>query len=67
MYNKKGRVSEMKLDFFLFIFCGFQHSIANAITYGVAQILPNIGMLGICAFGNLAGAMFISLLEGNYE
>lgn len=51
----------------LFIYCGFQHSIANAIMYGVTQFLPDIGALGMCAFGNLAGAIFISLLEDNYE
>lgn len=43
----------------LFIFCGFQHSIANAITAGVTMelnlniILPIL----ICAAGNLVGAL----------
>ena len=64
---KKGSPMGIFLGVPLFILCGFQHSIANAITYGVAQILPNIGALGMCAFGNLAGAIFINLLEGNYE
>lgn len=43
----------------LFIFCGFQHSIANAITAGVTMgigwsvFLPIL----ICAVGNLVGAL----------
>ena len=46
----------------LFIYCGFQHSIANGIMFGVAHILPNIPVLMACALGNFVGAVFINLL-----
>lgn len=39
----------------LFIFCGFQHSIANAITMGVAGTF-SLSVL-LCALGNLVGAL----------
>lgn len=39
----------------LFIFCGFQHSIANAITMGVAMELSWTVLL--CAGGNFTGAI----------
>lgn len=39
----------------LFIFCGFQHSIANAITMGVAMEFSWTVLL--CALGNFAGAI----------
>lgn len=39
----------------LFIFCGFQHSIANVITMGVAGTFSFSVLL--CALGNLVGAL----------
>ena len=39
----------------LFIFCGFQHSIANAITMGAAMGLDFSVLL--CALGNFVGAL----------
>lgn len=39
----------------LFIFCGFQHSIANAITMGVAMEFSWTVLL--CALGNFVGAI----------
>ena len=39
----------------LFIFCGFQHSIANAITMGVATTFSWTILL--CALGNFVGAI----------
>lgn len=39
----------------LFIFCGFQHSIANVITMGVA--LSFSWTILLCALGNFAGAI----------
>jgi formate/nitrite transporter FocA (FNT family) len=39
----------------LFIFCGFQHSIANVITMGVAVEFSWTILL--CAAGNFAGAL----------
>lgn len=39
----------------LFIFCGFQHSIANVITMGAAGAFSWTILL--CALGNLAGAL----------
>lgn len=46
----------------LFIFAGFQHSIANAIMCGVGNSL-SIAVL-IAAAGNLVGAVFIWWLKG---
>lgn len=60
---KKNTIFGILLGVPLFIFCGFQHSIANAITYGVARMLPNLFNLSICALGNLVGAIFINLLS----
>lgn len=39
----------------LFIFCGFQHSIANVITMGVAGVFS--WSIILCALGNLVGAL----------
>lgn len=60
---KKNYVYGIFLGVPLFIYCGFQHSIANAIMYGVAHILPQVPLLMLCAMGNFAGAVFINLLS----
>ena len=44
----------------LFIFCGFQHSIANVITMGVAMGMDCSVLL--CAAGNFAGALMAYFL-----
>lgn len=62
---KKGNVYAIFLGVPLFIYCGFQHSIANAIVYGVAQTIPNIPLILFCAFGNLCGALIVNLLMEN--
>lgn len=47
----------------LFIFCGFQHCIANVITMGVAQTFS--WSLLICVFGNFVGSLLMWLLSRN--
>jgi len=42
----------------LFIFCGFQHCIANVITLGVASVFSWSLVLAI--LGNFAGSLFVS-------
>ena len=48
----------------LFIFCGFQHCIANVITLGVAKTF-DLSLL-ICILGNFIGSLFIWFLSKNY-
>lgn len=45
----------------LFIFCGFQHCIANVITMGVAQTFS--WSLIICVLGNFVGSLLMWLLS----
>lgn len=47
----------------LFIFCGFQHCIANVITMGVAQTFS--WSLIICVFGNFVGSLLMWLVSRN--
>ena len=47
----------------LFIFCGFQHCIANVITMGVAQTFS--WSLIICVFGNFVGSLLMWFLSRN--
>lgn len=52
---RRGTMLGILLGVPLFIFCGFQHSIANAITMGVA-----VGFswtIALCALGNFVGAI----------
>ena len=44
----------------LFIFCGFQHCIANVITLGVAQTF-DLSLI-ICVIGNLVGSLLMWLV-----
>ena len=46
----------------LFIFCGFQHCIANAITLGVARELSwsSLACLLLCVLGNFLGSLVVS-------
>jgi len=52
---RKGSPLGVLIGVPLFIFCGFQHSIANAITMGVAMGMDLSVML--CAAGNFVGAL----------
>lgn len=47
----------------LFIFCGFQHCIANIIILGIACSFSSTIIL--CILGNLIGSIIISLLNKN--
>lgn len=47
----------------LFIFCGFQHCIANVITMGAANTFS--WSLLICVLGNFAGSLLMWLLSKN--
>lgn len=50
----------------LFIFCGFQHSIANIIIALIAALdgipFSTIGLIFFCALGNLLGSICINLM-----
>lgn len=52
---RRGNVLGILLGVPLFIFCGFQHSIANVITMGVAGAMCWTVLL--CAFGNFVGSL----------
>ena len=47
----------------LFIFCGFQHCIANVITLGVARSFH--WSLLICIVGNFVGSLFMWYISKN--
>lgn len=49
----------------LFIFCGFQHCIANIITLGVARTFS--WTIVICILGNFLGSLFIWLISRDIE
>ena len=49
----------------LFIFCGFQHCIANIITLGVARTFH--WSIVICVLGNFAGSLLMWYLLKDYE
>ena len=62
---KRGSMLGVLFGVPLFIFCGFQHSIANMIFYGLAQCMDwNIILVLICAIFNLFGSIFVSILTG---
>lgn len=62
---KRGSIVGILLGVPLFIFCGFQHSIANIIFYGLARCIDwNIILILICAIFNLFGSIFVSILTG---
>ncbi len=48
----------------LFIFCGFQHCIANVITMGVATAFD--WSLFVCVAGNFLGSLIMWLLAGQF-
>ena len=49
----------------LFIFCGFQHCIANVITLGVARTF-DLSLL-ICILGNFIGSLLIWYISRSYN
>lgn len=62
---KKGSIWGVLLGVPLFLFCGFQHSIANIITMGVARGF-NLAIL-LCVLGNFAGSLATSFLTGDVK
>ncbi len=48
----------------LFIFCGFQHCIANVITMGVASTFD--WSLLVCVAGNFLGSIIMWMMAGQY-
>ena len=61
---KKGSPLGIIFGIPLFIFCGFQHCIANVITMGVATGFS--WSLALAVVGNFAGSLLIWLLAGEY-
>ena len=54
---KKGTPLGIIFGIPLFIFCGFQHCIANIITMGVARLFS--WSIFICVIGNFAGSLLM--------
>ena len=54
---KKGTPLGIIYGIPLFIFCGFQHCIANIITMGVARTFSS--SIFVCIIGNFIGSLFI--------
>jgi len=54
---KKGTPFGIIYGIPLFIFCGFQHCIANVITMGIARTF-DLSII-ICIIGNFLGSLFI--------
>ena len=62
---KKGTPLGIIFGIPLFIFCGFQHCIANIITLGVARTFSY--SLFICIIGNFLGSLIIWFLTKHYN
>ena len=62
---KKGTPLGIIYGIPLFIFCGFQHCIANIITMGAARTF-DISIL-ICILGNFIGSLFIWFISKDIE
>ena len=61
---KKGTSVGIIFGIPLFIFCGFQHCIANIITLGVARTFDF--SIFICILGNFLGSIFMWFISKNY-
>ena len=62
---KKGTPLGIIFGIPLFIFCGFQHCIANIITLGVARTF-DLSLL-ICIIGNFLGSLIVWYLAKDVE
>ena len=62
---KKGTPLGIIFGIPLFIFCGFQHCIANVITLGVARAF-DISLL-LCVLGNFVGSIFMWFISKDIE
>ena len=64
MYRKKTPLGII-FGIPLFIFCGFQHCIANIVTLGIARTFDF--SIFICILGNFIGSLFIWYLSKDYK
>ena len=62
---KKGTPLGIIYGIPLFIFCGFQHCIANVITLGVARTF-SLSLI-VCVLGNFLGSLFIWYISKDLE
>ncbi|MBQ8892206.1 MAG: formate/nitrite transporter family protein [Bacilli bacterium] len=62
---KKGSPFGIIYGIPLFIFCGFQHCIANIVTLGVARTF-NYSIF-ICIIGNFIGSLFMWFISKSYN
>jgi formate/nitrite transporter FocA (FNT family) len=62
---KKGTPLGIIYGIPLFIFCGFQHCIANIITMGVARTF-DVSII-ICIIGNFIGSLFVWYISKDIE
>lgn len=62
---KEGSIWGILLGVPLFLFCGFQHSIANVISMGIARTLNPV--IALCVLGNFLGSVFTSWLNSKRE
>ena len=62
---KKGTPLGIIFGIPLFIFCGFQHCIANIITLGVARTFDY--SIFICILGNFLGSLFMWIISKSYS
>ena len=63
--HKKGTPLGIIYGIPLFIFCGFQHCIANVITMGVARTF-SLSLI-VCILGNFLGSLFIWYISKDLE
>ena len=62
---KKGTPLGIIYGIPLFIFCGFQHCIANIVTLGVARTMD--WSILICILGNFIGSLFVWFISKDIE
>ena len=62
---KKGTPLGIIYGIPLFIFCGFQHCIANIITLGVARTF-SLSII-ICILGNFLGSLFVWFISKDFK
>lgn len=64
---KKGTCLGILIGVPLFIFCGFQHSIANSITFGIGMFQGDILTILLSAVGNGLGSIIIDILINGWK